>query len=95
VAIRVPGVDVPDLLQVHRKHIVELMQRYTSIKAEASAGDLSLALVADAELFRLEGVVRWLDAADARLRQLPVSGAKEDGAAAPPLRRLSRVEAWK
>jgi hypothetical protein len=46
-------------------------------------------------LFRLEGVVRWLDAADARLRQLPVSGAEEDEAAAPPLRRLSRVEAWK
>lgn len=95
VAMRVPGVDVPDLLQVHRKHIVELMQRYTNIKAEASAGDVSLALVADAELFRLEGVVRWLDAADARLRQLPASGAEEDVAAAPPLRRLSRVEAWK
>jgi hypothetical protein len=29
-----------------------------------------LALVVDAELFRLEGVVRWLDAADARLGRL-------------------------
>jgi DNA-binding PadR family transcriptional regulator len=95
VAIRVPGVDVPDLLQVHRRHIVELMQRYTSIKAEASAGDLSLALVADAELFRLEGVVRWLDAADARLRQLPVGTEEDEEAAAPPLQRLSRLEARK
>jgi hypothetical protein len=30
-----------------------------------------LALVADAELFRLEAIVRWLDAADVRLKQLP------------------------
>jgi hypothetical protein len=30
-----------------------------------------LALVADAELFRLEAIVRWLDAADVRLKQQP------------------------
>ena len=30
---------------------------------------MALALVADAELFRLEGIVRWLDAADVRLKQ--------------------------
>jgi DNA-binding PadR family transcriptional regulator len=69
VALRLPGVDVPELLQVHRRQLVELMQRYAHIKAEASPDDLSLPLVADAELFRLEGVVRWLDAADARLSQ--------------------------
>jgi hypothetical protein len=33
--------------------------------------EVALALVADAELFRLEAIVRWLDAADVRLRQLP------------------------
>jgi hypothetical protein len=32
---------------------------------------VALALVADAELFRLEAIVRWLDAADVRLKQLP------------------------
>ena len=32
---------------------------------------MPLALVADAELFRLEAIVRWLDAADVRLKQLP------------------------
>jgi hypothetical protein len=32
---------------------------------------VALALVADAELFRLEGIIRWLDAADVRLKQLP------------------------
>jgi hypothetical protein len=35
---------------------------------------VALALVADAELFRLEGIVRWLDAADVRLKQLPALG---------------------
>ena len=32
---------------------------------------MALALVADAELFRLEAIVRWLDAADVRLKQRP------------------------
>jgi hypothetical protein len=49
------------------------MQRYTLIKAEAAEGDVALALVADAELFRLEAIVRWLDAADVRLKRLPSS----------------------
>jgi hypothetical protein len=47
------------------------MQRYTKIKAATGPDDVALALVADAELFRLEGIVRWLDAADVRLKQLP------------------------
>jgi len=36
-----------------------------------------LALVADAELFRLEAIVRWLDAADVRLKQHPCPTAVE------------------
>jgi DNA-binding PadR family transcriptional regulator len=70
VALQVPGIDVHELLQVHRRHVIEVMQRYTRIKADAAEHDLPLALVADAELFRLEAIVRWLDAADVRLNQL-------------------------
>jgi DNA-binding PadR family transcriptional regulator len=84
VALRLPGVDVAELLQAHRRYVLELMQKYTRIKAEASPGDLSLALVADAELFRLEGVVRWLDAADARLRQHSAEDAAGLSADAQP-----------
>jgi len=73
VALRVPGVDVHPVIQAHRRHLVEVMQRYTRVKAEAAEHDLGLALVVDAELFRLEGVVRWLDAADARLGRLEAS----------------------
>jgi DNA-binding PadR family transcriptional regulator len=71
VALQVPGTDVREILQVHRRHVIETMQRYTQVKAAASEDDTALALVADAELFRLEAIVRWLDAADVRLKQRP------------------------
>jgi hypothetical protein len=54
------------------------MQRYTRLKAEATENDVGLSLVVDAELFRLEGVIRWLDAAEARLSNLPHGGAGSD-----------------
>jgi DNA-binding PadR family transcriptional regulator len=71
VALQVPGTDVHEILQVHRRHAIEIMQRYTRVKATAAEDDIPLALVADAELFRLEAIVRWLDAADVRLKRLP------------------------
>ena len=75
VALHLPEVDIAALLQVHRRHAIEVMQRYTQIKAAAAEDDVALALVADAELFRLEAIVRWLDAADVRLKQLPAPAA--------------------
>ncbi len=76
VAVQVPGIDVHDVIQVHRRHLIQVMQRYTAVKADAAADDVALALVVDAELFRLEGAVRWLDTAEVRLRR--------DGAPVPP-----------
>ena len=70
VAVQVPGVDVHEVVQVHRRHLIELMQRYTAVKADAPEDDVALALVVDAELFRLEAAVRWLDTADTRLARL-------------------------
>ena len=81
VTLQVPGTDVHEILQVHRRHVIEVMQRYTRIKADASESDVALALVADAELFRLEAIVRWLDAADVRLKHLPPALAAEPAAA--------------
>src|SRR5437879_10214609 len=69
IAIRLPGVDVRDVIQSHRRYLVELMQQWTRIKADAALDDLSLALVVDAELYRLDSLIRWLDAADGRLRR--------------------------
>ena len=71
VALIVPGVDVHEVVQAHRRGLVEAMQGYTRLKATAPADDVALALVTDAELFRLEAIVRWLDAADARLARSP------------------------
>jgi DNA-binding PadR family transcriptional regulator len=69
VASRVPGVDVHDVIQTHRRHVVELMQDWTRVKRAAGPDEVNLALVVDAELFRLDSVVRWLNVADARLRR--------------------------
>ena len=79
VALRVPGVDVHEVLQVHRRYLVELMQQWTRLKEDEADYDLSLALVVDAELFRLDSVIRWLDSADGRLKR-----AATDAAAANP-----------
>jgi DNA-binding PadR family transcriptional regulator len=80
VGLQIPELDIHEILQVHRRHAIETMQRYTQVKASAGAGDMALALVADAELFRLEAIIRWLDAADVRLKQRPalVSAADAD-----------------
>ncbi|MDA8379669.1 MAG: PadR family transcriptional regulator [Actinomycetota bacterium] len=72
VALGMPDVDVHELLQVHRRYVVELMQQWTRIKEDEAALDPALALVVDAELFRLDSVVRWLDAAEGRLKRASI-----------------------
>jgi DNA-binding PadR family transcriptional regulator len=69
IAVGVPGVDVHEVVQTHRRYLVELMQEWTRLKEYAGDRDLGFALVLDAELFRLDSVVRWLDAADARVKR--------------------------
>ena len=54
VALRMPGTDARDVIQVHRRYLVELMQQWTRIKESEAESDMSLALVVDAELFRLD-----------------------------------------
>ncbi|MGH3190169.1 MAG: helix-turn-helix transcriptional regulator [Streptosporangiaceae bacterium] len=81
VALRVPGTDVREVIQVHRKYLVELMQQWTRIKEAEAEADLSLALVVDAELFRLDAAVRWLDDADGRVKR---AGAGLPARLSPP-----------
>jgi hypothetical protein len=71
--LRVPGANVHEVIQVHRRHIVESMQKFWRLKAEMADDDIGLALIADAEMFRLNGIVRWLDAADIRLKRYTAS----------------------
>jgi hypothetical protein len=72
VAVLVPGTDVREVIQAHRRYLVELMQQWTRIKDADAGGDLALGLAVDAELFRLDAVVRWLDAADGRIKRAAV-----------------------
>jgi hypothetical protein len=82
-------VSVRDLIQAHRRYLVELMQQWTRVKADAAPDDVSLALVVDAELYRLDSVIRWLDAADGRLRRskLEPTPTNTGLSTAPPARR--------
>jgi len=77
VALRIPDVDVHEVLQVHRRYLVELMQQWTHLKEDEADYDLSLALVVDAELFRLDSVIRWLDSADGRLNRAAADRATQ------------------
>jgi DNA-binding PadR family transcriptional regulator len=82
VALRLPGTDVAEVIQVHRRHLVELMQQWTRIKETEAEFDMNLALVVDAELFRLDSVIRWLDSADGRIKRAaadPAQPPKETG----------------
>jgi hypothetical protein len=69
IALGLPGVDVHEVVQSHRRYLVELMQEWTRLKEYAADRDLGFALAVDAELFRLDSVVRWLDAAEGRIRR--------------------------
>jgi len=75
VSLRVPGTDPREVIQAHRRYLVELMQQWTRIKDDAAEDDLSTQLAVDAELFRLDSVVRWLDSAEARVRRAVIDGA--------------------
>jgi DNA-binding PadR family transcriptional regulator len=87
VAVRLPGTNVHDVIQVHRRYLVQLMQQWTRIKEAEADSDLSLALVVDAELFRLDAAVRWLDSADGRLKRAAADPPRQVPAALPRLRR--------
>ena len=78
---------------MHRRYVVELMQQWTRLKDDAADHEIGFVLVVDAELFRLDSVIRWLDAADGRLARLAVGSARRRPAPAlaPRLRRRSGV----
>jgi hypothetical protein len=71
------------VVQVHRRHLVQLMQEWTRLKEYSAEQDLGFALVVDAELFRLDSVVRWLDAADGRIKRAALEQSVAAVAAGP------------
>src|SRR5215471_15269214 len=79
VALRVPGVDVHDVIQAHRRQAVELMQQWTSFKQEEAGPDLPFVLMVEAELTRLQAVVKWLDVADRHVKRAAKKLAQAPG----------------
>jgi DNA-binding PadR family transcriptional regulator len=82
IAVRVPGTDVSEVIQAHRRYLIQLMQEWTRLKEDDNGRDLAFSLVVDSELFRIDSVVRWLDAAEARLRRALADGWNPAQAAA-------------
>ncbi len=82
VALSIPKVDISEVIQNHRRHQLQAMQDLTKLKR--SDDDLALLLVVDAELFRLEATVRWLDTCDARLRRGDALNVMQTGSILKP-----------
>ncbi|MFD0278477.1 PadR family transcriptional regulator [Kitasatospora sp. NPDC127111] len=83
-AVTVPGVDVPAVVQGQRRHSVKALQDYTRLKGRALAGearpggtgqsagsgaDLAWLLVLEQLIFQTEAEIRWLDHCETRLAQ--------------------------
>ena len=69
---QVPGTDLHEVIQTHRRHLLELMQQQTRARRDGAGQNLGRALASYAELFRLDSVIRWLDAAEGLLAADPV-----------------------
>ncbi|MGW6917218.1 PadR family transcriptional regulator [Kitasatospora sp. NPDC054939] len=81
-AVTVPGVDVPAVVQGQRRHSIKALQDYTRLKGRALAGEaapgsagkdgaseLAWLLVLDQLIFQTEAEIRWLDHCETRLAQ--------------------------
>jgi DNA-binding PadR family transcriptional regulator len=89
VSLRIPGTDPHEVIQVHRRYLVELMQQWTRLKDDDA--DLGHSLVVDSELFRLDAIVRWLDAAGARINRAASEAPAGPAPAPAPVPARSRT----
>ncbi len=88
-AVTVPGVDVPRVIQQQRTATMSALQDYTRLKRSGRAvdpsasADLAWSLVLDSLVFNAEAEIRWLDHCEARLRRaaLEAPGAPTSAAA--------------
>ena len=75
----------PDQLQAvirsERKAAVQTLQDYTRLKRDpADSADLGWLLLLDSLIFKAESRIRWLDAARARMAQMPLPAATTEAA---------------
>lgn len=95
-AVTVPGVDVPAVIQRQRAATMTALQDYTRLRRRRSDGapeELAWGLLLDSLVFAAEAEIRWLDHCESRLsrsafeargRTTPVAAAgRADDVAAP------------
>jgi len=87
---QVPGTDVHEVIQAHRRQLIELMQRRTRARPDGAGQNLGRALASYAEMFRLDSVIRWLDAAEGLL----AGGLLAGGTAGRPASRPPADQIW-
>jgi len=66
IAVTLPGVDVPALIQTQRTATLGALQDLTRLKRDDTR-DLAWELVLESMIFQLEAEVRWLDHTESRL----------------------------
>jgi DNA-binding PadR family transcriptional regulator len=94
---QVPGTDVHEVIQAHRRQLIELLQRRTRARLDGARPDepgpggagpgrtgpqVGRALASYAELYQLDSVIRWLDAAEGLLGDGPAPAGRS--ASSPP-----------
>jgi DNA-binding PadR family transcriptional regulator len=76
-AVAAGDVDVTGILQRQRRTSVEQLQAYTRRKAQADPErDVAFLILLDALILRTEAEIRWLDAAEARIRSVSPQAGK-------------------
>ncbi len=66
-ALAVDGVDTSAVMQAHRRALLEQLQVFTRSKADLDVSEVAAAFVVDAQIFKLEALVRWLDLCESRV----------------------------
>src|ERR1700743_3044015 len=56
-AVRVPGADVSEVIQAHRRYLIQLMQEWTRLKEDDNGRDAAFSLGVDSEVFRRHSLV--------------------------------------
>ena len=89
-AVRVPGIDVPGLIQRQRAATVGRLQELTRLKSGADQ-DLAWSLVLESLRFAAEAEVRWLDHCEAALaRAARATPAAQVATPAPDRKKVRR-----
>jgi DNA-binding PadR family transcriptional regulator len=91
VAVTLPGIDVPAVIQQQRSATMAALQDYTRLKRAnpTARADLAWGLVLDSLVFSAEAEIRWLDHCESRLRRT----ASQRDAASPASRTAARKNA--